>query len=210
MDTLLWRILATRDAALVRLTESAKKADMILLLQGALKNEMEASEIAARWMVSTLEIDVKIALAQQAGDEAKHYQLIGQRLEQLGHDLSDYDPLAAGYGPLTRYLEGLTTTVERVAAAQFTREAIGYKSNELFMAFCEELGDLETASLYREHIQPDEMRHHQWGKELLAKYASDDAVQKLAKDAILKTLELAEESRNLAAGRLLVETLPGC
>jgi uncharacterized ferritin-like protein (DUF455 family) len=171
---------------------------------------MEASEIAARWMVSTLEIDVKIAFAQQAGDEAKHYQLIDRRLRELGHDLSDYDPLAGGYSALTRYLEGLTSTVERVAAAQFTREAIGYKANELFMAFCEELGDPETASLYREQIQPDEMRHHQWGKELLTKYAVEESIQKLARDAILKTLELAEDSRSLAAGRLLVETLPGC
>jgi hypothetical protein len=55
----------------------------------------------------------------------------------------------------------LATTVERVAAAQFTREAIGEKSNELFIALLGRGGGLA-------------------------------------------------EERSVAAGRLLVETRPGC
>ena len=41
------------------------------------------------------------ALARQSGDEAKHYRLIADHLQQLGVDLSDFDPLAQGFGPLT-------------------------------------------------------------------------------------------------------------
>jgi 1,2-phenylacetyl-CoA epoxidase catalytic subunit len=210
MNDLLWKILSVRDAALSRLSESADRADMTLLLRGALRTELEASEIAARWVPSTIDLEAKIAFAQQSGDEARHYQMIARRLEQLGDGLEDFDPISSGYGKLFDYMDGLTTTVERIAAAQFTREAIGYKSNELFMELCETTGDVQTAELYRNFIQPDEMRHHEWGKELLARLAESEPEQELAKQAVLKTLELAEDLRSLAAGKLLVETLPGC
>lgn len=210
MEATLWQILSVRDAALARLGESVGKADMPLLLKGALRNEMEASEIAARWMPGTSDLEAKLAFAQQAGDEARHYRLISHRLAELGTDLSGFSPLADGYTRLYRYMEGLETTVERVAAAQFTREAIGYKSNELFIAFCEAMGDRETAEMYKVQIQPDERHHHLWGKDLLARLAEGETEQAAARKAILVTLELAEELRSLAAGRLLVEALPGC
>ena len=92
------------------------------LLKVALKNEVEATEIAARWLVATDDVFVKMAFARQAGDEAKHYRMIAERLRQLGFDPTTIDPLATGFGPLFKYLDGLTTTVERVAAGQFTRE----------------------------------------------------------------------------------------
>ncbi len=209
MDATLRQILSTRDAALSRLSESTAKADMLMLLRGGLRNEIEATEIAARGVRTTPELEVKIAFAQQAGDEAKHFQLISNRLKELGDDPNEHAPTGA-LGPLSQYLDTLTTTVERIAAAQFTREAIGYKSNQLFIAFCEHVGDNETAEMYRDRIQPDEKRHHEWGKTLLARYATEESEQELARKAILRTLELAEELRSLAAGRLLVETLPGC
>ena len=66
------------------------------LLVLALKNELEATECAAAWLTSTPEIDVKLALARQAGDEAKHYKLIQSRLAELNIDTKALDPLAAG------------------------------------------------------------------------------------------------------------------
>ena len=93
------------------------------LLKVALKNEIEATEIAARWLVTTDEVDVKLALARQVGDEAKHYRMIAERLRALGFDARLFNPLAKGYGPLFQYLDRLPSTVERVAAGQFTREA---------------------------------------------------------------------------------------
>jgi uncharacterized ferritin-like protein (DUF455 family) len=209
MDTTLWQILSTRDAALSRLGEAAGRADIATLLSGALRNELEATEIAARWVVSTPEMEAKIAFAQQAGDEAKHYQLISERLRELGDESAGGAPITS-FSKLFQYLETLNSTVERIAAAQFTREAVGYKSNQLFIALCEEVGDKVTAKLYRDRIQPDEKRHHEWGKRLLPQFATKAGEQELARKAILRTLELAEELRSIAAGRLLVETLPGC
>ena len=210
MDETLTLLLSVRDVALQGIPESVHRADMPLLLRGALRNELEAAQIAARWMPLTEELEVKLAFARQAGDEAKHYLLIEERLGEMGVDLSDFSPLASGPSKLYRYLETLQTTVERIAAAQFTREAIGYKSNELFIAFCEAAGDRSTAEMYREKIQPDEMHHHEWGKRLLARLATDTAQQAAARTAILRTLELTEELRSLAAGHLLIEALPGC
>ena len=103
------------------------------LLKIALRNELEATEIAARWLTTTDDIDTKLALARQAGDEAKHYRLIADHLQQLGVDLSDFDPLAQGFGPLTAYLDTLEETVERVAAGQFTRESIAVVKNQQFI-----------------------------------------------------------------------------
>jgi len=210
MAETLWQVLSVRDAALLRIGESVGRADMAMLLQGALRNEMEASEIAATWMPSTSDLEAKLAFARQAGDEARHYGLIADRLGQVGADLSGFSPMAGGPSKLYRFFEGLRTTVERIAAAQFTREAIGYKSNELFIAFCEACGDSVTATMYRDEIQPDEMHHHEWGKRLLERMATTPDEQAAARRAILTTLELADELRSLAAGRLLVEALPGC
>src|ERR1700729_2870398 len=62
------------------------------LLFLALKNEIEATECAAGWIGTTREIDVKLALARQAGDEAKHYRLIQKRLGDLGVDTTSHEP----------------------------------------------------------------------------------------------------------------------
>jgi len=85
--------------------------NVLNLLKVALKNEIEATEIAARWLVTTDEVDVKLALARQVGDEAKHYRMIADRLRALGFAATSFDPLAKGYGPLFQYLDTLTSTV---------------------------------------------------------------------------------------------------
>jgi len=46
------------------------------LLKLALRNELEATELAAFWMADAPELDVRLALARQCGDEAKHYRWI--------------------------------------------------------------------------------------------------------------------------------------
>src|SRR5262245_2867763 len=76
------------------------RSEVVRRLKIALKNELEASEIAALWIPTTPEIEIKLALARQVGDEAKHYRLIEERLEQMGVDLRGFNPGADGYGPM--------------------------------------------------------------------------------------------------------------
>ena len=64
------------------------------LLQVALANEISVSELAAAWMPSTRETDVKIALAQQTGDEANHFSLIEGRMNALGISTAEFAPPA--------------------------------------------------------------------------------------------------------------------
>jgi len=179
------------------------------LLKVALKNEIEATEIAARWVVATDDVPVKMAFARQAGDEAKHYRMIAERLRTLGFDPASFDPLAQGFGPLFHYLDGLATTVERVAAGQFTREAIAIVKNRQFIAFCERTGDGETAALYRDVIEPDERHHHELGRSLLLRLATTAEAQEAAARAARRTLELADELQKKAA-TAGVHHAPGC
>ncbi len=180
------------------------------LLRAALKNEIEASEIAALWLPSTGSIALKLALARQAGDEAKHYGLIEERLRELGEDPAGFNPLAAGYSPIFQYLKSLTTDVERVAAGQFTREAIAMVKNRQFIELCERAGDLGTARLYRDVIEPDERFHHEMGVKFLRELAIDEDSQSLARAARMRTIELAEELQNLAFTRGKIHHAPGC
>jgi uncharacterized ferritin-like protein (DUF455 family) len=184
--------------------------NVVNLLKVALKNEIEATEIAARWLVGTDDVDVKLAFARQVGDEAKHYRLIAERLRALGVDAGRIDPLAKGYGPLFKYLDSLTTTVERVAAGQFTREAIAVIKNRQFIEFCEHAGDRETATLYRDVIEPDERYHHELGRKLLLRLATTPEAQAAAAAAAGKTLELAEELQRAALAGAGIHHAPGC
>lgn len=178
------------------------------MLQVALVNEISVSELAAAWMPGTPEVDVKIALARQAGDEAGHFQLVADRLAALGFELAGFRP--PGANPLFDYLRGLSTTVERVAAGLFTLESIAYAVNENFMAFCRQRGDAETVRIYREYIQPDELRHHKLGRQLLAKYATEPESQQRAKEVVGRVLEIATATRAQAAAKMGTACLPGC
>jgi len=190
--------------------EVAGELTVVNLLKVALRNEVEATEIAARWLVATDDLEVKLALARQVGDEAKHYRMIADRLRALGFAATTFDPLARGYGPLFTYLDTLETTVERVAAGQFTREAIAVVKNRQFIAFCEAAGDRETAALYRDVIEPDERHHHELGRRLLLRLATTPEAQDAARRAARRTLELAEELQRTALSTAGIHHAPGC
>jgi uncharacterized ferritin-like protein (DUF455 family) len=185
----------------------APTGDAAQLLQVALANEINVSELAAAWMPTTRELDVKLAFARQAGDEAGHFQLVADRLTALGFDTAGFAPTD---NPMFQYLRGLTTTVERIAAGMVTLESIAYGVNENFIALCEQRGDAETVRIYREYIQPDERRHQQLGRALLAKYAATPEHQQLAHATVARLLEIAGATRASAAARLGTACFPGC
>jgi uncharacterized ferritin-like protein (DUF455 family) len=206
LDALTTAALGRIGAAAAR--EPSGDVTVTRLLMLALKNELEATECAAAFIPTTPEIDVKLALARQAGDEAKHFRLIEKRLGELGADASKFEPGARS--PLLEHLTSLTTTVERVAAAQFTREALALVRNGEFIRFCEARGDAGTAALYRDTIQPDEQHHHALGRSLLLRLVTTDEAQERARRASLRTLELAEELQEIARLKTGVSRAPGC
>jgi hypothetical protein len=203
-------VLRRLDPEATLVPEVSGNLTVLNLLKVALKNEIEATEIAARWLVTTDDVDVKMAFARQAGDEAKHYRMIADRLRDLGFDARGFNPVEKGYGPLFAYLDGLTTTVERVAAGQFTREAIAVVKNRQFIEFCERAGDRTTATLYRDVIEPDERFHHELGRSLLTRFATTTEAQDLARRAAARTLSLAEELQAVALKTAGIHHAPGC
>jgi len=186
------------------------RSEVIRRLKMALKNELEASEIAAVWIPTTPEIEVKIALARQVGDEAKHYRLIEEHLGKMGVDLAGFNPSAEGYGPMFQLLSGFKTTVERIGAAQFTRESLALKKNEQFVEFCEAADAHATAKLYREQIQPDELWHVHLGRTVLEKYATTPELQGQVRRAVEAVLELAVNIQNKQLKDMKVSHAPGC
>jgi 1,2-phenylacetyl-CoA epoxidase catalytic subunit len=207
---------AANRAALDRIAAQATAGEpdpsltVARLLMLALKNELEATECAAAWIATTPEVDVKLALARQAGDEAKHYRLIQRRLAELDVHTDTHDPLAAGRSPLASYLLGLEGTVARVAAGQFTREALAVVRNAEFTRFCRIKGDDVTARLYEDTIQPDERHHHELGRRLLGRLATTDEAREAARRAAGRTLELAEEIQEIARLKMGISRAPGC
>ena len=189
-------------------SEADGEVNVVTLLRLALKSELEASELAGFWMPTTPEVDAKMALALQCGDEMKHYGMISQRLTELGEDLTDFDPLAEGHSPLYQYLRGLRTTVERIAAGPFASEAIAQVRNTQFVNFCRSVGDEGTARLYDQTIQPEEAHHHHLGREILEKYATTPELQELAASAVRNTLAIADELSNLAAKTAGTHNIP--
>src|SRR6476660_4573464 len=98
------RLLPIVGAGRTSLTDGTP-GDAQKMLQVALANEISVSEVAAAWMPTAPEIDVKLALAQQAGDEASHFQLVADRLAALGFVVADF---AMPANPLFQYLKGLS------------------------------------------------------------------------------------------------------
>ena len=178
--------------------ESQGNVDVVPLLRAALKSELEAAELGGYALPTTPEIDAKSAFAQQCADEMKHYRLIAARLAELGESLEGHDPFADGYSPLYHYIKGLKTTVERIAAGPFAREAIAEVRNAQFIALCDRLGDHATARLYREVIQPEEVEHHRLGRAVLERLCDTPETQRLAAEATRNTLAIADELSTLA------------
>jgi hypothetical protein len=207
---------AQNQEALERIARAASAGDpgealtVAKLLMLALKNELEATECAAAWIPTTAEVGVKLALARQAGDEAKHYRMIQARLAELGVDTATHDPLSAGRSPLIAWMLGLEGTVARVAAGQFTREALAVVRNAEFVKYCRATGDEPTARMYEETIQPDEKHHHELGRRLLLELATTDEAQAAAREASRKVLSMAEELQEIARLKAGITRAPGC
>ena len=188
--------------------ESRGQVEIVPLLRAALRSEVEAAELGGFCLPTTPELDAKSAFAQQCGDEMKHYRLIVARLAELGVDVSQEDPLAEGYSPLYHYVKGLKTTVERIAAGPFAREAIARVRNEQFIELCEQLGDTGTARLYRDVIQPEEIHHHELGRKVLERLCTTPELQRLATQAARNTLAIADELSTLAERSTGMHSIP--
>lgn len=186
------------------------EGDIAALLKIAMKNEIEASEIAAFWMPTTPEINIKIGFARQVGDEARHYLLIWEYLFKQGADLRGFNPVELGYSALFMTMQQMQSTIERLAAAQFTREAIALRRNETLIDYLDLNGHGDIASIYRDQIQPDEQHHHDLGRRGLEDLIESEEDLAKARAAMERTLTVADELKQAARKTTGSLIIPGC
>jgi hypothetical protein len=170
------------------------------LLGAALHDEVEAAEVAAIWMAGEPDLELKLGLARQAGEEAMHYRAIAERMRALGGDPSAAEARWRGPSATFRFLKGLQVPAERLAAAA-VREGISRVRNAAFAAACDARGDAETARLYREVIGPDEARHQEFVQAMLARFALTAEDQERARRDAARVLQLVEEGNDAARPR---------
>jgi hypothetical protein len=209
------KLKAENEAILAKIDEppissGVPKGELLAtLIKMALKNEIEATEIAAEWVSTTPELHAKLALARHAGDEARHYQLIEEKARAMGISLDGFRPLDPP-SPVLNYLRTLKTTPERVAAALVAREAMGGRRNVQFLAFLDRIGQSDLAALYRDVVNPDEDRHHLSGCAVLAELANAPETQQAARRAALGLLETGDRVRSNALQTTGAPVIPGC
>lgn len=170
-------------------------------LAAALREELEACEVAAAWMAGEFDLDLKLALAQRCGEKARHYRLLAGRLQALGADAARLDPLARGHSPLFRYLKSLETPCERIAAGLLAGGWLSRDRDSALAELCRAAGDLETATLLSEVMGAEDGEHHRVGRGLLVRLAVTPEDQERARRAVARTLQLSGDRREPGRGK---------
>lgn len=185
----------------------AKVPSMSMLLTAALKNEWETTLLTSHWVCDEENPKLRVALSRLAGDEAKHYQLIEERLKSLNTTVKkdDLDQRT----PLYNFLIQQKTSFDRTITGPFTREALAVIRNEVFLEHCESIHDTTTLELYRE-IQEDEAHHHQLGRKFLECFITNEDEYEHAKSKMLETLQVVDDIQEMAVMQKGICKLPGC
>jgi hypothetical protein len=169
--------------------ENFSVADVLKL---EMRGVVEAIEVAALWLPDS-ELDMKLALATRAGDCARQFQLLGDRLSAIGVPPASFDPRFGGYSKLFAFFRSLQTTEERAAAGFLTLGGVNLTRLEALAQWCHERGDAETAALYRSRLIEDEQRHLDAGRGLLVAVVDAEESQARARRATYRTVEVVSE-----------------
>ena len=116
-QTSIQRVVGALEAALGK--DGVEVADALRM---ALKATIELAEVAALWVTDCDDLEMKLSLAEQCGDSARHCRRLSARLVALG--VPDYDPRNGGYSKLFAFLRSLQTAEERSSAGYVTGKAL--------------------------------------------------------------------------------------
>lgn len=177
---------------------AAEKLTVADALRLDMRAVVEAIEVAALWLPDSEELDMKIALAARAGDCARQFRLLSERLHALGVAPASFDPRFGGYSKLFAFFRSLQTTEERAAAGFLTLGAVTLMRFEALATWCEEQGDAETATLYRDRLVEDEQRHVHEGRRILVTVAESEEAQARARRTTYRTVEVVGELQDPA------------
>jgi 1,2-phenylacetyl-CoA epoxidase catalytic subunit len=158
----------------------------IKVMQSRLFNEIRAGEIFGGWLKSTPELDVKKTLAEATHEEYEHATFLEEALRGKGATPYDYQALPAQMAMFNAF-EGLTETVERIAAFPMAGEGVA----DYLIA-----KSLKAATVpswvtdpYKK-IHQDEEQHGNYPFDILVKYATTREKQEKAARAVAMSLVL--------------------
>lgn len=158
----------------------------IKVMQSRLFNEIRAGEIFGGWLKSTPELDVKKTLAEATHEEYEHAEFLEQALRGKGATPYDYTPLPAQTAMFNSF-EGLTDTVERIAAFPMAGEGVA----DYLIAKSLDAGTVpEWVTHPYRRIHEDEQEHGNYPFEILVRYATTPEKQERAERAVAMSLIL--------------------
>nr|ART40968.1 L169 [uncultured bacterium] len=158
----------------------------IKVMQSRLFNEIRAGEIFGGWLKSTPELDVKKTLAEATHEEYEHAGFLEEALRSQGAIPHNYQPLPAQMAMFNAF-EGLTYTVERIAAFPMAGEGVA----DYLIAKSLKAGTVPRwiTDPYK-RIHEDEEEHGNYPFEILVKYATTSDKQERASRAVAMSLAL--------------------
>ncbi|HEX2228330.1 MAG TPA: hypothetical protein VHM64_14425 [Candidatus Binatia bacterium] len=158
----------------------------IKVMQSRLFNEIRAGEIFGGWLKSTPELDVKKTLAEATHEEYVHAGFLEEALKDKGAVPYDYKPLPAQMAMFNSF-EGLTDTVERIAAFPMAGEGVA----DYLIAKSLKAGTVPAwVTGPYQRIHADEEEHGNYPFEILVKYATTPEKQERAARAVAMSLVL--------------------
>lgn len=158
----------------------------IKVMQSRLFNEIRAGEIFGGWLKSTPELDVKKTLAEATHEEYEHAEFLEEALRSKGATPYDYQPLPAQMAMFNAF-EGLTDTVERIAAFPMAGEGVA----DYLIAKSLKAGTVPSwVTGPYQRIHEDEAEHGNYPFEILVKYAITPERQERAARAVAMSLAL--------------------
>jgi 1,2-phenylacetyl-CoA epoxidase catalytic subunit len=179
---------ATLDAKLPAYSYIPLTSDeaRIKIMQSRLFNEIRAGEIFGGWLKSTPELDVKKILARAVHEEYEHATFLEEALRSKSATPYDYQALPAQMAMFNAF-EGLTDTVERIAAFPMAGEGVA----DYLIAKCLQAGTVPSwiTDPYP-RIHTDEEEHGNYPFEILVKYATTAEKQERAARAVAMSLVL--------------------
>jgi hypothetical protein len=161
----------------------------IKVMQSRLFNEIRAGEIFGGWLKSTPELDVKKTLAEAVHEEYVHAGYLEEALKEKGAVPYEYKPLPAQMAMFNAF-EGLTDTVERIAAFPMAGEGVA----DYLIGKSLNVGTVPSwvTGPYQK-IHEDEEEHGNYPFEILVKYATTADKQERAARAVAMSLVLRRQ-----------------
>jgi hypothetical protein len=181
-----------RHLAAFRAALGKETLEIVDFLRLAMKDVIEAAEVAALWFVDCDDLGMKIGFAELCGSSARHYRLIAGRIAALGGE--GFDPRSGGYSRFFGFLRSLQTPEERASAGLVTLRTFNIGRLAAFADLSDERGDAETAGLFRDQIAMDERRVFEAGWRTLIANAATEESQARGRRAAFRIVELAAEA----------------